>query len=85
MVYNLIASLDAAAAGEAAALKAAGVHTTLDLIEAGKTAQLREELSAATGMSPARLLQLVNFADLLRVRGAGKAAAELLRRSNITD
>jgi hypothetical protein len=58
-------------------LDAAGIKHSKHLFERGRTAADREALSAATGVPPADLLELVKLSDLARVRGMGPAFVRL--------
>lgn len=64
-------------------LQAAGVKTSADLLEKGKTAKGRKELAEATEISGKLILTWVNHADLYRINGVGPQFAELLEASGV--
>lgn len=84
MQTGTIADIEGMAAAAEKRLRAAGINTWAELIEAGRTAERREELAAVTGYTPKQLLEWVNLADTLRIKVMAKARAELLRKSGIT-
>ncbi|MBT8093605.1 MAG: DUF4332 domain-containing protein [Gammaproteobacteria bacterium] len=65
------------------ALRAAGVRTVDDLLEAGATKQARAELAGKTGISEPRVLKCVNMADLFRINGVASQYAELLEGAGV--
>ena len=67
----------------AAKLKAAGVDTTDELLEAGASASGREHLADATGLTAHRILEWVNHADLMRLDGVGSEYADLLEAAGV--
>ena len=64
-------------------LQAAGIKTSGDLLEKGKTKKGRDELAKATGISGKLILTWVNHADLYRINGVGPQFAELLEASGV--
>lgn len=64
-------------------LAAAGVATAESLLEAGKTPAGRKELAAKVELDPKDLLELVNRADLARVRGIGEVYSNLLENAGV--
>jgi len=62
----------------AARLRAQGLDSPEDLLEAAATLKGREELAVATGISRKLLLLWVNRADLLRIKGMGREYPRLL-------
>ena len=66
-----------------AALRAAGVKTVDDLLEAGASKKARLELASKTGISEARILKCVNMADLFRINGVASQYAELLECAGV--
>lgn len=64
-------------------LIAAGIRTTDDLLRIGATPAGRKELAAATGIDARKILEWVNRADLLRVRGVGPEYSELLESASV--
>lgn len=64
-------------------LSAAGVSTTEALLEmAGKRAG-REALAESTGISAKMLLEWVNHADLMRLKGVGSEYSDLLEAAGV--
>jgi predicted flap endonuclease-1-like 5' DNA nuclease/ferredoxin len=64
-------------------LKTIGIKTTIDLLEAGSTPLEREELAEKTGISPKLILEWVNIADLMRIKGVGEEYSDLLEEAGI--
>lgn len=64
-------------------LKAVGVATTDKLLELGASAAGRAKLAADSGLSPKQLLEWVNHADLMRVKGVGSEYADLLEAAGV--
>ncbi|MCW4007265.1 MAG: DUF4332 domain-containing protein [Candidatus Bathyarchaeota archaeon] len=64
-------------------LTAAGIKTTDDLLEAGATPAGREKLAAKTGISEKMILEWVNLADLLRIKGVGEEYSDLLEEAGV--
>lgn len=64
-------------------LAAAGVVTTEALLETGKTPAGRKELAAKIAADPKEILELVNRADLARVRGIGEVYSNLLENAGV--
>ena len=65
------------------ALRAAGVKTVEDLLEAGANKQARGALAEKTGISEVRVLKCVNMADLFRINGVASQYAELLECAGV--
>ena len=66
-----------------ARLKAEGIRTTAALLESASTPKGRKALAARTGLSEQQLLAWANIADCMRIKGMGKAKAELLRAAGV--
>ena len=64
-------------------LHAADIQTTEDLLREGKTPSGRNKLSAAAGISTSMLLEWINHADLMQVRGVGSEYADLLEDAGV--
>ncbi len=64
-------------------LAAAGIATADALLEAGKTPKGRKELAEKVGVDPAEILELVNRADLARIRGIGDVYSNLLENAGV--
>lgn len=70
--------------GQAAALQAAGVKTSFDLLHEGASKAGREDLAAQTGLPDALVLELVRTSDLCRIMGVGLVSAEVFLEAGIT-
>ena len=79
-----IAKIDGLSAQATAKLKSVGIRTTEGLLEAARTVKGRKALAAQTGLSEQQLLEWANIADCMRIKGMGKAKAELLRAAGVT-
>jgi predicted flap endonuclease-1-like 5' DNA nuclease len=66
-----------------AKLKGAGVDTVEELLEAGATPQGRQELEEKTGIGHKLILEWVNLADLMRIKGVGGEYADLLEEAGV--
>jgi len=55
-----------------------GIQSVEQLLEAGKTPELRTALSQRTGIDERYIIQWVRRADLVRVKGVGNEYADLL-------
>lgn len=64
-------------------LSTSGVKTADQLLEAGRTPQGRKNLAAELGISPQEVLELVNRADLARVKGIGEVYSNLLEQAGV--
>ena len=64
-------------------LEAAGVNMADGLLAAGKTPAARKELAAKVGVDPKEVLELVNRADLARVKGIGEVYSNLLENAGV--
>ena len=78
-----LTSIEGIGAPYAAKLKAAGVGTVEALLEAGATPQGRQELEEATGIVRASILEWVNLADLMRIKGVGEEYSDLLEEAGV--
>ncbi len=66
-------------------LIAAGIKTTKDLLEAGKTSGGRAELAKKTGLSEKNIFEWVVDADLMRIKGVSEEYSDLLEESGVKD
>lgn len=64
-------------------LKDAGVGTVSALLESGATRKLRDRLAEATGVTQKLVLEWVNHADLMRVKGIGAQYSDLLEAAGV--
>lgn len=67
----------------AAKLKAAGIDTVEKLLEAGATPKGRQELEEQTGIGHKLILEWVNLADLMRIKGVGEEYSDLLEEAGV--
>ncbi|HNO66612.1 MAG TPA: DUF4332 domain-containing protein [Tepidiformaceae bacterium] len=67
----------------AAALEGAGVSTTEKLLEAAGSAAGRKNLAEKLGLTPQRVLEWVNRADLMRIKGVGSEYSDLLEAAGV--
>jgi predicted flap endonuclease-1-like 5' DNA nuclease len=79
-----ISTLDGLGPQAEARLKAEGIRTTATLLERASTVKARKTLAAKTGISEQQLLAWANMADCMRIKGMGKAKAELLRAAGVS-
>jgi predicted flap endonuclease-1-like 5' DNA nuclease len=64
-------------------LRKAGVRSITGLLKCGRTPKDRQDLAAATGIDPSKLLKWINHADLFRVSGVGSEYADLLEVAGV--
>lgn len=64
-------------------LQGAGVRTIASLLSKGGTAAGRRVLAKETGFGAAEILEWVNRADLMRVKGVGSEYSDLLEASGV--
>jgi predicted flap endonuclease-1-like 5' DNA nuclease len=64
-------------------LKAVGIDTVEELLEAGVTPKGRQELEEKTGIGHKLILEWVNLADLMRIKGIGEEYADLLEEAGV--
>lgn len=64
-------------------LRNAGIRSTSSLLEKGATPAGRKQISAASGISQALILEWVNHVDLFRVKGVGEEYADLLEEAGV--
>jgi len=67
----------------AARLRAAGIGTVEALLRAGATPEGRKELAERTGIGDEYVMDWVNRADLMRVRGVGEEYSDLLEKAGV--
>ncbi|MBN1581396.1 MAG: DUF4332 domain-containing protein [Anaerolineae bacterium] len=66
-----------------AKLQTAGITTVEALLEAGATPQGRKDLEEKTEIGHKLILEWVNLADLMRVKGVGEEYADLLEEAGV--
>ncbi|WP_457678339.1 DUF4332 domain-containing protein [Thermovibrio sp.] len=64
-------------------LREMGIKTVEELLEVGSTPQGRKKISQALGVSESRVLDWVNKADLMRIKGIGKEYSDLLEAAGV--
>jgi len=64
-------------------LGSAGMKTSDDLLEAGKTPQGRKDLVEKTGISSKLILEWINLCDLIRIKGVGEEYSDLLEAAGV--
>lgn len=82
MAYNLI-QIEGIGQTYAKTLGDAELKTTDDLLESAGSATGRKNLSTRTGIPEQLLLEWVNRADLMRVKGVGEEFSDLLEASGV--
>jgi predicted RecB family nuclease len=68
---------------QATALRKARIRTVEALLKKGSTRKGRREIAAATTISEKLVLEWVNRADLMRVRGVGEEYSDLLEAAGV--
>ncbi|HET9456150.1 MAG TPA: DUF4332 domain-containing protein [Candidatus Limnocylindrales bacterium] len=64
-------------------LVAAGITTDAELLERGHTRKGRADIAETTGVSEKSVLEWVNHADLMRIKGIGPEYADLLEEAGV--
>ena len=64
-------------------LTAAGIDTIEKLLSAGGAPKGRMDLERSTGISTAKILEWVNRADLMRIKGVGSEYSDLLEAAGV--
>lgn len=64
-------------------LRQAGILTCEALLKRGASKKGRKQIAEATGFSAATVLEWVNRADLMRVRGVGSEYSDLLEAAGV--
>lgn len=64
-------------------LRKSGIRTTEALLKRAGTRKGRRELAATTGLAEKSILEWVNRADLMRVKGVGSEYADLLEAAGV--
>ena len=78
-----IDDIDGIGATQAAKLAEAGVTTTDDLLQWGANKAGRDSLETTTGISSKLILEWVNHADLMRLKGVGSEYSDLLEAAGV--
>jgi predicted flap endonuclease-1-like 5' DNA nuclease len=61
----------------------AGIKTTQALLKRGGSPAGRREIAQATGLDAGKILEWVNHADLMRIRGVGSEYSDLLEAAGV--
>jgi len=64
-------------------LRKARIRTTEALLKRGATKKGRDEIAEETGLTAHQILEWVNRADLMRVKGVGEEYSDLLEASGV--
>ena len=64
-------------------LKAVGIKTTEELLEACYSKKARADMAERTGISEKLILEWVNLADLFRIKGVGEQFSDLLEEAGV--
>ena len=67
----------------AAQLRAAGIATIEALLQSGATPTGRQDLEEKSGIGHALILEWVNLADLMRIKGVGEEYSDLLEEAGV--
>jgi predicted flap endonuclease-1-like 5' DNA nuclease len=78
-----LADIEGIGSVSAAKLKSAGVDTIEELLSTGAKPKGREQLASSTGISPKLILEWVNLADLMRIKGVGEEMSDLLEEAGV--
>ena len=82
MAYKIetIESIGPVTAGK---LEKAGITTTEGLLEKAASKSGRKTVAEESGISEGKILDFVNMADMMRIKGVGGEFAELLKASGV--
>ena len=64
-------------------LEKAGIRTCEKLLQEGATRKGRTDLAKETGLDPKQILEWVNRADLMRVKGVSRQYSDLLEAAGV--
>ena len=78
-----ISTIEGIGPAYAVAMQAAGVATVEGLLDRGATRRGRAELAAASSLPASRILEWVNRADLMRIKGVGPEYSDLLEAAGV--
>jgi predicted flap endonuclease-1-like 5' DNA nuclease len=67
----------------AASLARAGIRSVEVLLREGACREGRQQISAASGIGDALILEWVNLADLIRIKGVGSEYSDLLEEAGV--
>lgn len=78
-----IDTIDGMRRADARTLRKSGVRTTEKLLKRAGTRSGRRELAGKTGLTERQILDWVNRADLMRVKGIGEEYSDLLEAAGV--
>jgi predicted RecB family nuclease len=78
-----IDTIDGMKRADARTLRKSGVRTTEKLLKRAGTRSGRRELASHTGLTERQILDWVNRADLMRVKGIGEEYSDLLEAAGV--
>jgi hypothetical protein len=78
-----VAKLDGMTAQSAAKLRKQGIRTAEKLIEVASSVRGRKRLAKEAGVPEVQLLEWVNIAHYLQIKGMGAAKAKLIRATGV--
>jgi len=78
-----IDTIDGMRRADARTLRKSGVRTTEKLLKRAGTRSGRRELASTTGLTERQILDWVNRADLMRVKGIGEEYSDLLEAAGV--
>ncbi len=78
-----IAGIEGVGQSYSKTLSDAGIKTTQSMLKAGATVKGRKELEKKTGISAKNILEWVNRADLMRIKGIGEEYSDLLENAGV--
>jgi predicted flap endonuclease-1-like 5' DNA nuclease len=78
-----LVDIEGIGATSAAKLKGVGVDTVEELLVKGSTPKGRETIAESSGISPKLILEWVNLADLMRIKGVGEEMSDLLEEAGV--
>lgn len=76
-------SIEGIGPANAKKLRAAGVRSTDSLLKSGGTKNGRKDIAAASGLAERSILEWVNRADLMRVKGVSTQYSDLLEAAGV--
>jgi len=83
MSVGSIDTIDGMKRTEARTLRKSGVRTTEKLLRRAGTRGGRRELASTTGLTERQILDWVNRADLMRIKGIGEEYSDLLEAAGV--
>ena len=78
-----IEEIEGIGAAQGTKLASAGVKTVEALLKAGGSAAGRKDLATKSGIDGGKILEWVNRADLMRIKGVGSEFSDLLEAAGV--